>query len=1184
MAEPRQQMKMEKSELMEEDHDEEEEEHLLPPPTSWFEGDLDGRGTELTSNNLSLDGPDDAVSDVDQTENQENPEDTFSLDEERGSSPPPSSSVRVGAPSKAPSWKEQATEVLPAAAKELVSTSLRRVYHTARVSYAICGRRNHKFSDIGSHGGYYRSPSQEGSLPPISSLSWVDRQLVHEWRTCHTISPKSGSNLASMEDFVLDMEEEFERARTLVPPPLPRPVWRKADHCFSCQKPFGPTMMRHHCRMCGNSFCQRHSNASHALPHFGYDPDVAERVCETCKRILEEQNLAERVAWRLARCRDYFSGDLTPYFATGLDTVEDAAYRLTRAALAISRKIPLGAQAHVAVETLEVLRKYGVKGVYTLILRKEFLAAADLLCRALGINKLVWPLSVHELSAAIFYALAQHRALRGMNPEREHIIHTLKEEQAGDSAFSDIVADDTDEWGPFVSAWTGLTAIQQFEEVEGETIVWKGENAVIDETDNYNPMAESVADLLALADTSAQTGPTEETPKQEAESKPEKKLPFNPVCEYVSDAVLSSLIFYAPIALNFIYAEQEVDMQLLAAQQGWRLLYAHLQADSDMNLTDRPASAMFLHTEKKIACMAIRGTASINDVVTDMRAMPVPFPENEDTLTGMDEGWTPVFRGQGLAFGGMARAAANLFRENIDSMVSLAKKGFRIRIIGHSLGGAVAALLGALVLRHIERLADPENAPTDEHGTLAVRAILEKKDFLRVYGYGTPSCVDHRLSDSLGTFCTTVVLHDDVVPRLNPTSIRGLLKHLLHIRETWVKAHLASDIQAIADRAKGAWAPRSRGSFTLLQSSSPSQLRGYCRKQFQNSKRKFMAIKKHVVRKTLRGKQDNRDVLPSLDEGDEMISLSSDEEIVPVAETVEVVSFDDPTTLEGLVLDGDQFFDSEESLLESDDEEEVLVSSVSTQTQNISLGDAKMPTEEDRWVAFPDDDEEEQQDSQKAPVMLEEQPLPRMFLPGKIIHLYTRRGAYHAAYVPRAFRELRRISMAGNMLKDHSSKSYYEGLLEVRSVRNASEDLPTWTGFEEEGTCSCCASKFTWASTSNSEAQEARDKHNCRSCGALVCDPCSQNRIPLPSVGITVPSRVCDRCYNDIGGFLTGSTILSESCEEELLGETKTESRKIETDVTTLPVSTRPQRQRERRSFVVDELALRVQSSVLTCS
>ena len=51
-------------------------------------------------------------------------------------------------------------------------------------------------------------------------------------------------------------------------------------------------------------------------------------------------------------------------------------------------------------------------------------------------------------------------------------------------------------------------------------------------------------------------------------------LPFAPVCDPVPDAVLSSLLFYAPLALDFIYAECEVDMQLLAAQQGWRLLYA----------------------------------------------------------------------------------------------------------------------------------------------------------------------------------------------------------------------------------------------------------------------------------------------------------------------------------------------------------------------------------------------------------------------------------------------------------------------------------------------------------------------------------------------------------------------------------------------------------------------------------
>ena len=179
-----------------------------------------------------------------------------------------------------------------------------------------------------------------------------------------------------------------------------------------------------------------------------------------CKRRLVEQNLAERVAvrtdypilfmclrnmrlilyldllsmtlqWRLARCRDFFESNLTPYFETGVDTVEDAALRITQAAIAMARSIPLGAQAHVAVEMVEVLRKHGLKGIYGLILRKEFLAAADLLCRVLGINKTAWPLSVHELSAAIFYALAQHRAMRGINPEREHLIHTFRSEEQG---------------------------------------------------------------------------------------------------------------------------------------------------------------------------------------------------------------------------------------------------------------------------------------------------------------------------------------------------------------------------------------------------------------------------------------------------------------------------------------------------------------------------------------------------------------------------------------------------------------------------------------------------------------------------------------------------------------------------------------------------------------------------------
>lgn len=45
------------------------------------------------------------------------------------------------------------------------------------------------------------------------------------------------------------------------------------------------------------------------------------------------------------------------------------------------------------------------------------------------------------------------------------------------------------------------------------------------------------------------------------------------------------------------------------------------------------------------------------------------------------------------------------------------------------------------------------------------------------------------------------------------------------------------------------------------------------------------------------------------------------------------------------------------------------------------------------------------------------------------------------------------------------------------------------------------------------QAQRARDKHNCRFCGILVCDPCSNHRKPLPRVGVLEACRVCDRCF-----------------------------------------------------------------------
>lgn len=1237
---------------------ESEDEPFVPPPTSWFENSgnswRDPTGTiEIPSTNevefatcssITKEHPGSITDGMHAaTVDMESPVRSASTSSSSGAVPIPMHGTiasqyaqlqAVGNTHPSPSWKEISSQVLPAAARELLTSSWRRIYHSARLSYSK-GRWHRKYSDMGSNmggihlGGSSNLPFAESQLPTFSSLTWVDRQLVREWRT---YLPEDDTNYHNSETSELDdADNDFARARAFVPNPFPRPKWHKSDVCHQCHKPFGPTRLRHHCRTCGHSFCQPHSSLTHKLPHLGYDPEVPERVCDECKRALEEQNLAERVAWRLARCRDYSEGNLTPYFELGLDSASEVALRITKAAITMAKSIPLGAQATIAVETVDVLRKYGLHGIYGIMLRQEFLAAADLLRRALGINKTAWPLSVHELSAAIFYALAQHRAMRGLYPEREEIIHTLRAPSLR-----------SQQQQQQHTSWTGSNAQHNIVRTTVPSVIDNfaqsalsfHNNPIIDQTDTYNPEATTLEHLNESFDPPVHD-PRKTDPSSTGlmdQSMPTQGVGFTPVCDPVSDITLQSLIFYAPLALNFVYATKEVDMQLLAAQQGWRLLYAYMEQEYfSEKVADRPASAVFIHDESKIACLAIRGTATIHDVITDIRQIPVPFPDQEatDATSQNDDDWTNVFRGQGLALCGMAAASVNLFREHIDALSAFARQGYRIRITGHSLGGGVAAMVGMLIMRHFEQNKDllREIQSGRNHN-------LDEAALLRVYAYGTPSCVDAKLADSVDSFVTTVVLHDDVFPRLTPTSCRGLLKHLLHIRETWVKTHIEEDLRAVGARAKTVWAPKFRHSFTLGSASSAINIKKYCKKQLQAGKKKLLSVKEKIPRQDSKGRggiiedksafadaqsheTDSNDwgerfflpvSQPVTRQPDEVASCKpldarDDAQVETQAQLLLEFMGGVDTQMEGLVIDGDEFFDSEDKLIESDGE-----GSVSSECFRDPMSPNTGPHEplsiSDSWSIEQHHDSSPQSSNSNdgkfegvvgsPAVVLEEAPLPRMFVPGKVIHIFSHRGVYKAAYVPRTFRELRRISLAGNMLSDHTTKCYYEGLLEVQTARLAPETPPKWSAFDEDDTCCCCACRFTWASTFHSEAQEARDKHNCRSCGGLVCDPCAKNRVPIPSIGLTVPVRVCDRCYHDMGGHsvasssLTSSFLAIDEDENHSRDDGSSPGRPTLSGPDTYIETKhdeRPERKREKRSLIVDELASRMRSSALTsCS
>lgn len=234
------------------------------------------------------------------------------------------------------------------------------------------------------------------------------------------------------------------------------------------------------------------------------------------------------------------------------------------------------------------------------------------------------------------------------------------------------------------------------------------------------------------------------------------------------------------------------------------------------------------------------------------------------------------------------------------------------------------------------------------------------------------------------------------------------------------------------------WPTRLRGSFTLLKQKgvdSAKRLKKSCKKRIQHRAGTSASPKEETE-----CANGSSDVITEMD--DSCTQMSSDE---------------------GVDIDGDLFFDPlDDPLNESDDETsvEAVATTESCDRDWVPFDEPPMFDTANLQVT-PQTDDANQDDlgASTPPQVLEEMPLPRMFIPGKIVHVYTHRGGYKAAFVPRKFRSLRRISMAGNMLSDHMTKTYYEGLLEVKDIRAAKQPLPQWVGFADDCTwCvfSCC--------------------------------------------------------------------------------------------------------------------------------
>ncbi|KAL7673676.1 hypothetical protein ACOME3_008528 [Neoechinorhynchus agilis] len=109
-------------------------------------------------------------------------------------------------------------------------------------------------------------------------------ELIHNWTVAFGESKDGKPILALFEalkiyGYKFSSGDVNQHVSAFYETDLP-PEWKDGDSCFLCRDAFTFTNRKHHCRNCGDIFCQKCSSQKLPLPKFGFNEEV--RVCDAC--------------------------------------------------------------------------------------------------------------------------------------------------------------------------------------------------------------------------------------------------------------------------------------------------------------------------------------------------------------------------------------------------------------------------------------------------------------------------------------------------------------------------------------------------------------------------------------------------------------------------------------------------------------------------------------------------------------------------------------------------------------------------------------------------------------------------------------------------------------------------------------------------------------------------------------
>ncbi|EPS61543.1 hypothetical protein M569_13254, partial [Genlisea aurea] len=180
----------------------------------------------------------------------------------------------------------------------------------------------------------------------------------------------------------------------------------------------------------------------------------------------------------------------------------------------------------------------------------------------------------------------------------------------------------------------------------------------------------------------------------------------------------------------------------------------------------RPGYYIGIDRRKKLVILCIRGTQNVYDLITDV-------------ISSGHEGIN--FETSYSTHYGTAEAARWFLTHEMGTIrrILARHEGFRLRLVGHSLGGAIASLLAVML-----RKKSPEE-------------LGFSPDIVSAIGFATPPCVSKELAENCADSVSTVVMQDDVIPRLSPASITRLRNEI--VETDWISVFTKEDWRGVID-------------------------------------------------------------------------------------------------------------------------------------------------------------------------------------------------------------------------------------------------------------------------------------------------------------------------------------------------------------------------------------------------